>query len=169
MNELAQTPVAAPLVAEGITVRPEWIDSNGHMNIAWYVAAFDQALDRIYPELGFRPEELAAGNSSNFVAEMHITYKRELREGDPLRITTQLLGFDEKRCHFIQCMYHAADGYLAATDEWLFVHVDMETRRSTVMQPALQARLADVLAAHRHLPVPSEVGRSISLAPRRPG
>ena len=26
-------------------VRPEWIDYNGHMNVAYYVAAFDEATD----------------------------------------------------------------------------------------------------------------------------
>ena len=28
------------------TVRPEWIDSNGHMNLAYYVVVFDLATDK---------------------------------------------------------------------------------------------------------------------------
>jgi len=43
---------------------------------------------------------------------MHITYQREVKEGDRLRITTQLIDFDAKRMHFIQCMYHAEHGFL---------------------------------------------------------
>jgi len=169
MNELARAPVAAPFVAEGLTVLPEWIDYNGHMNIARYVAAFDRALEDAYAELGFLRREMEAWNSSNFAAEMHLTYQRELRAGDPLRITTQLLGFDDRRWHLIQCLYHAAEGFLAATNEWLLAYVDMSTRRSATMPPALQGRLARVLEAHRRLPVPPEVGRAIALARRRSG
>ncbi len=29
------------------TVRPEWIDDNGHMNLAYYVLVFDGATDLI--------------------------------------------------------------------------------------------------------------------------
>ena len=33
-------------------VRPEWIDYNGHMNMAYYAVIFDEAADEIYPQLG---------------------------------------------------------------------------------------------------------------------
>src|SRR3546814_12716097 len=77
-------------------------------------------------------------NASSFTSELHITYQRELMEGDPIRVTTQLLGFDAKRCHFVQCMYHAGDGYLASTLEWLLLYIDMTARRVTVMPEDLQ-------------------------------
>ena len=41
-----------------------------------------------------------------------------LFEGAPLRITTQLVDFDAKRMHFIQCMYHAGQGFLAARADY---------------------------------------------------
>jgi acyl-CoA thioester hydrolase len=168
MSELAEAPVAAPLLAEGMVVQPEWIDSNGHMNIAYYMMVFDDAFGQVYRDFGYREDELTTWNASNFVAEMHITYQRELHAGDPLRVTTQLLGFNEKRCNFIQHLYHAGEGFLAATNEWLIAYVDMTTRRSAVMPALQQQRLARVLAAHRHLPVPSEAGRAIRLSPRSP-
>ena len=31
-----------------LTVRPEWIDHNGHMNVAYYVLAFDESTDAVY-------------------------------------------------------------------------------------------------------------------------
>ena len=37
--------------SEGM-VPPEWIDANGHMNLAYYVVLFDQATDLLYDELG---------------------------------------------------------------------------------------------------------------------
>ena len=35
-----------------LTVKPEWIDHNGHMNVAFYVLAFDQATDQVYEPWG---------------------------------------------------------------------------------------------------------------------
>ena len=35
-----------------LTVQPEWIDHNGHMNVAYYVLAFDVATDTVYETWG---------------------------------------------------------------------------------------------------------------------
>lgn len=161
--------IAAPFVIEGLAVRPEWIDYNGHMNIAYYLKAFDEAFDRTYPLLGLGGGALKAANASTFTAELHLTYQRELRERDPLRVSTQLLGFDAKRSHYVQCMYHAGDGQLSATCEWLLLYMDMTLRKAAAMPEAMQRRLARVLEAHGRLPVPAAVGRAIGLANRRPG
>lgn len=159
--------IEAPFVSEGLSVLPEWIDLNGHMNVAYYLKAFDLAFDRVYDRFGLDTEGLKAPNSSTFSAEIHLTYQRELLEGDPLRVTTQLLDFDAKRLHCMQCMYHAREGYLAATSEWLVLHMDMTQRRVAAMPEALQRHLARVRAAHAVLPAPPEVGRRIDLANRR--
>ena len=37
------TQIAAPLEIHTERVRPEWIDHNGHMNVAFYLMAFDEA------------------------------------------------------------------------------------------------------------------------------
>jgi acyl-CoA thioester hydrolase len=160
--------IPAPFESVGLEVVPEWIDANGHMNIAYYVAAFDRAFDKIYDAFGFTREMMRARNASSFTSELHITYQRELMLGDPIRVTTQLLGFDAKRCHFVQCMYHARDGHLAATLEWLLLYIDMTVRRVATMPEELQRHLARVLEAHREVPVPPEVGRKISLGAKRP-
>ena len=160
--------IPAPFESVGIEVRPEWIDSNGHMNIAYYVAAFDRAFDQVYDQFGFTRAMMRARNASSFTSELHVTYQRELMLSDSIRVTTQLLGFDAKRCHFVQLMYHASEGYLAATLEWLLLYIDMTQRRVTVMPDELQRHLARVVAAHQALPLPPEVGRRISLDAKRP-
>ena len=40
---------AAPFASHAEPVRPEWIDYNGHMNVAYYVVAFDNATEHSYP------------------------------------------------------------------------------------------------------------------------
>ena len=62
-----------------------------------------------------------------------MTYHREVREGDPLRFTTRLLGHDAKRIHYIHEMFHADEGYLAATNELMSLHVSQATRRGAPM------------------------------------
>ncbi len=168
MDDVNVSPAAAPFVTERVFVRPEWIDYNGHMNVAYYVKAFDQAFDELYEMLGFDAATIERTSLSTFTAEMHITYQQEVKEGDRLRITTQLLGFDSKRMHFFQCMYHAEKGYLAATDEWLIMCVDLDTRRVIPIPERQRSFLDRTMRAHAALPPPPEVGRRVSLTSGRP-
>ena len=103
---------------------------------------------------------------ATFTLESHVNYLREVLEAAPLRFTTRLLGFDTMRGHYFNEMHHATDGYLAATNELMSLHVSQETRRAAPMAPELLTRLADVLRQHQTLPVPSQVGRRIGLDAR---
>ena len=93
MNELALT---GARVCEGV-VKPEWIDVNRHMNVAFYVLAFDLGIDSLWDEFGIDDDYIGSGEGSTFGVECHVSYLRELNEGDPYVVTTQLLGYDEKR------------------------------------------------------------------------
>jgi acyl-CoA thioester hydrolase len=160
--------IPAPYVCDSQSVLPEWIDANGHMNVAFYLRAFDLAFDESYERIGLTPAHREQTGGSTFAAEMHLTYQRELMQGDPLRVTTQLVAFDAKRMHWLQCMYHGGAGYLAATAEWLILYVELGARRVAAMPDHLQRRLAAIHAAHGQLATPPEVGRRIDLANRPP-
>jgi acyl-CoA thioester hydrolase len=92
-----------------------------------------------------------------------------VRGGDELRFATRLLGFDAKRIHYFHEMYQAREGYLAATNELMSLHVSQETRRSAPMAPEILERLAEIERAHRHLPTPPQVGRVMGLGAGRSG
>src|ERR1700722_6979702 len=100
MTSDTTTPLRTPLQH----VLPEWIDSNGHMNMAYYNVAFDRASDNALEQLGLGPAYVASGRGSIFVAENHVIYMAEVVLGDPLRIDFQLLDWDAKRLHFIATM-----------------------------------------------------------------
>jgi len=144
-------------------VRPEWIDYNGHMNVAYYVLAFDYATDAFLDHIGLSREFKESVNSTTFALDMNVSYKREVLEGDPLRFTTQLIDVDEKRLHFFHQMFHATEGYLSATNEVLSVHVDLDTRRIAPMPDALRQRVGAVWDLHRNLPKPDAVGRTLGI------
>ncbi|MGH7090840.1 MAG: thioesterase family protein, partial [Stellaceae bacterium] len=144
-------------------VLPEWLDPNGHMNVGFYVVAFDRATDRFCRPLGVAWDYVKHGLGSVFVLEAHATFERELRGGSPIRVTTQLLACDEKRAHLFHSMYHAAEGFLAATNELLLSHVDLASRRSAPWRAETLARLQAIAAAHRALPRPAQAGRVIAI------
>ncbi len=157
---------AVPLTLHRETVRPDWIDYNGHMNVAYYVLAFDHATDALLDALDLGRGYLERSGCSMFVVEAHVTYDREVGQGDPLIFTTQLLGHDAKRIHLFHRMVHGDAGFQAATTELMLVHVDLALRRSAPMPDRAIARVAEVVARHEILMPPREVGRVLAL-PRR--
>jgi acyl-CoA thioester hydrolase len=158
-----QIDIPAPLALHSETVLPEWIDYNGHMNVAFYVLAFDHATDALLDYLRLTHDHKTRNNSTTFVADMNVTYKQEVKEGDPLRFATRVLDFDEKRIHFWHEMYHGTEGYLAATNEILSLHIDLSIRRVGPMPDDIFQRLHAVHASHSALPPPERAGRRIEI------
>jgi acyl-CoA thioester hydrolase len=159
--------IPAPLCLYRDVVREEWIDYNGHMNMGYYLVVFDLATDEFLDFLGLDSAHRTEHRVTTFSLEAHTCYLRELRSGDPLRFETQLLDFDEKRIHYVHGMYHAQEGYLAATNELMSLHVSQQTRRAAPMAPAVLERLARVREAHARLGPPPQAGRRIGM--QRPG
>jgi len=159
---------AAEVIASNYTcvVRPEWIDNNGHMNMGYYLVVFDLATDEWMRLIGLDAAHRRAREVTTFCLEAHVTYQREVREGDPLRFTTRLLAHDAKRIHYIHEMFHGDVGYLAATNELMSLHVSQETRRGAPMAPEILERLGQIQRAHDGLPRPPQVGRMMGLGAR---
>lgn len=63
---------AAPLEIYHIDVPAEWIDYNGHMNVAYYVMAFDHATDRFFDLVDLGVDYVDWTNNSSFVLETHV-------------------------------------------------------------------------------------------------
>ena len=155
--------IATPFDQFRATVKPEWIDHNGHLNMGYYMVVFDFATDEFMDFVHLTRAHRKEHQVTTFSLEGHITYNREIGEGEPMRFTTQLLDFDEKRFHYIHHMYHATEGYLASTNELMSLHVSLATRRAAPMQPVILERLAAIKAAHAALPPNPYVGRLIGL------
>jgi acyl-CoA thioester hydrolase len=152
-----------PPIETRIRILPEWIDLNGHMNVAYYVLAFDQATDTLYQALGIAGDYLERERHSVFTLAMNVDYLREVFAGDEVRIASRMLDHDRKRIRYFHEMYHAAEGWLAATNECLAIHVDMTIRRSAPFAEAAAARIAAMTVAHAVLGRPDRVGRSLEI------
>jgi acyl-CoA thioester hydrolase len=153
----------APFVSSVMRVEPDWVDYNGHLNMAYYNVLFDRAVDETYELIGVGANYVKSRRQSVFTAEVHVRYLRELHAGDPVRVTFQLIDFDAKRLHYFEQLFHAADGWVSATSENLSLHVDMTSRRAATFPTDITTRLAEMKASHSLLPFPKAAGRRIGM------
>jgi carnitine 3-dehydrogenase len=169
MNETTQsahwTPgatIETPLQLYHCRVDPQWIDYNGHMTEAAYLTAFGNASDALFRYIGIDDAYRAAGYSF-YTVETHLNYYREVSAGEPLQISTQLLGLDEKRLHFFHTMLHGASGNLLCTTEQMLVHVEMKAAAAAPIKPQVFEALAAIMAVHQSMPIPPQVGRQMGI------
>ncbi|MBB2970343.1 thioesterase family protein [Mesorhizobium sp. RMAD-H1] len=145
-----------------IAIEKEWIDYNGHLNMAYYNVIFDRGGDEFLAALGFGPSYAADRRLTIYTAEVHICYVRELHLGDTVTVTSRLIDFDEKRLHSYNEILHK-DGWLAATAEVLSLHVDMSGPKVSPFPADILPKLEFHREAHSRLPMPPRVGRSIGI------
>jgi acyl-CoA thioester hydrolase len=145
------------------TVLPEWIDFNGHMNLAYYVVVFDLAGDTLFDQLDIGLPFRERTGYSSFAAETHTKYEREVKQGDRLCVFSHVLGADAKRLYVFHEMFHADAGFRAATQEVMSLHVSLATRRVTALPADKLAALQAVVARRGDTPLPPEAGRRIAM------
>ncbi len=152
-----------PIVEYEDVVRPEWIDSNGHMNLAYYVVAFDLATDKLYSTLGIGDAYREATGNSCFTAETHTIYEREMRLGERLLVHTWLLAVDAKRLHYFHELFHADSGERSAAQELLALHIDMHVRRVAPFPDEQRSALEQAVARYAPTQPPKGSGRRITM------
>lgn len=144
-------------------VLPDWIDINDHMNVAYYMLAFDQGVDALWDRFGITDDHIREMNSSTFAVESHVIYRRELHLDDPYVVTAQILAYDAKRIHQFQRLYHADGHYLAATCEWMSLHIDLNTRRVAPWPKTILDDIARAAERQGEGSWPGEAGRQIAI------
>jgi len=144
-------------------VLPEWIDHNGHMNLAYYVVLFDQATDLLFDALGIGSAYRSATGNGTFAVEAHTLWERELLVAERVRVASWIIGADDKRLHVAHEMRRLDRAERVAAQELMFVHVDLKARRVSPYPPDLKARVEAAEEAHRAVPRPDWIGRRLGL------
>ncbi|MGD9601186.1 MAG: thioesterase family protein [Gammaproteobacteria bacterium] len=157
---------ARGLVTTCLTVKPEWLDYNAHMNVAYYNTAFDVAIEDLKAAYGLTPAYREAHGRSTVALECHLTYQNEAHLGDALRIESRILATDGKRTHIAQAMYREAT--LLATQEVMSISFDLAARRTCPFDPVLLEGIHALQKAQAALPTPGWIGRRIGLDSPRP-
>ena len=154
---------AKPYTGRLQQVEAAWTDYNGHLNMAYYLVMFDRAADELITALGCGADYIKRTNCSIFVLETHTSYANELKAGEEVRIENRIIGFDQKRVHFVQQMFRADSQYLACVVEVMMAHVDLTTRRTSAFPPEILSSIEAMAKTHAGLPLPPQVGHVISL------
>jgi acyl-CoA thioester hydrolase len=147
------------------TVHEEWLDHNGHMNVAAYLIAFDSAVRTLCTGLGIGPDQIPLSGRTIFVGQANIVYRHELVRGSRIRITARILAVTDGRAHACLSMFDEDRDVLAAFNEQLFVCADMATRRPCPFPPVPNERFRAVFETQRGFALPKYVGRRIRLDP----
>src|SRR5215469_2552967 len=156
-----------PFLSSVMQVEPQWIDYNGHLNMAYYNVMFDRAIDELWLRLGIGPAYMRERHGSTFTAECHVRYLREIHFGDPVQVSVILLDADEKRLHTFEELRHATEGWLSATSENMTVHIDMAERKVAAFPADIRERIRAVAHAHISIPRPEGIGRKVAMPSKR--
>ncbi len=149
-----------PSPVHAATVLPEWLDGNGHMNLAYYVLVFDAATDLLCEAAGFDDPHRRRTRTGVFAAETHILYRAELLLGDQVQVRPYVAAADAKRIHLAHEMLRGPE--VVACQEIMLLHVSLDTRRTLPFPPGIAANLA-ALAAHARHPRPDWLGRRVAM------
>jgi acyl-CoA thioester hydrolase len=158
--------IPVPFISTLLEVEDQWIDYNGHFNMAYYNVLFDRAADQAFELIGLGPDYVKATNNSFFTLETHTTYLRELHAGDKVLIETQFLDADHKRVHYVQRMLHAGEHWESCILEVIVSHVDLTAKRTSNFPDEIAANIHNAVVAHKSLTVPKQVGHRIGI-PRK--
>lgn len=155
-----------PLTIHRDTVRPEWVDYNGHLRDAFYLLIFSFASDALIDFIGLDQAARDARGRSIYTLEAHINYLRELKEGRQVRVDVRVLAHDAKRLHVYFEMFADDESDPAAVSEQMLAHIDTSGPKTAPFDPDVHARIAALAAAHATLPGARYAGRAIGLPGR---
>ncbi|MEM7344230.1 MAG: thioesterase family protein [Chloroflexota bacterium] len=158
--------MAEPLRLYETRIKPEWIDEFEHMNVAHYITVCDQATWAFWHFVNDDRQMEERDGHEYAIVESHVTYAREVALDEPVYVTTQLLGYDDKRFILFHKLWKAEDDTLSATNEVKGLGFNLNERRIESFLPEVQAKMSDILAEHETLGVPPQAGQGIALKKR---
>ena len=137
-------------------------DANGHLNVRHYTGIASEGLDESLVEVGI-PQNWPARGHGCFSAEQHLTYLAELLTGAQISSRVRLLGRSERAAHALVYLLDDSNQRLSFVMEEIFLHIDMETRRTAPWPEDVAAGLDRQIAAQADLPWAPDVSGSLSL------
>jgi len=158
LDQLASLPVVYRTV-----IPPAYEDQNGHMNMRWYLAVYDEAGDAMYPMLGLTAEYFASSGMGGFDLEHHLWYPAEVRIGDSVVIRARILARSAKLMHYMMFLVNETRGVLSSLFECVHAHADLRQRRTAPFPSPVAARIDALIAAHCALTWPAPVSGAMGV------
>ena len=138
-------------------------DVNGHLNVRHYTGIASEGLDEALVELGIPQNWPTTDGQACFSAEHHLTYLNELRTGSRMSARVRLLGRSERAAHALVYLLDDTNQQLSFVMEEIFLHIDMETRRTAPWPQDVADRMAAKIAEDAGLSFEPDVSGSLGL------
>ena len=130
------------------TVYPWEEDHNAHINVAHYVAKFDEATWQFLSMLGLTRSYLRQANRGMVAVQQNISYRRELVAGDVVHVKTVLAELSARKVRYTHHMVHSITGDAIADMELVGVHIDLDKRRSCPFPDTVRDAADRIEGAH---------------------
>ena len=128
-------------------VYPWVIDHVGHMNVQSYTARFDEASWQFLAQLGLTPAFLVRNHRAAVAVDQRTQYKREVRAGSLLHVSTELKSLGQTSIRFVHRMYDSENAEEVAISELVGVYFDTDVRTATPLPPAVFRRASELRTA----------------------
>ena len=129
----------------------DWIDYNGHMNVAYYLLIFDRyGADKLNTIFKMGEESAKNTGMSTMIVENNIAYKRELKVNEEVDINLIYFNHDKKRLHYKFEMINKKDNSLSATFEALALYVNLKDRKVSEFEEEKILIMQDFIKENKH-------------------
>lgn len=155
--------IASPIKTSVQTVKPEWCDYNGHMNVAYYTLAFENAAFEVQEVIDFGERYVKEDEKSIFTSKATYSFLQEMNQGEKLYIDYWIIDYAPKLIHVLMEMYHAEKGFMAAHTEQMMVNIDMRERCSAVITDDKLEMLEQYKIASQSHELPKGIGEAIGI------
>ena len=140
-----------------MTIPEDYRDENGHMNMRWYLAIFDDAGDVLHDRVGLTREYHRQHGSGTFDLEHHLQFLSEVNPGDQVSVYMRFVARSAKRLHYLMFMVNETRGKLATIFECMNAFADLKVRKTAPVPPEIARKIDDILAKHSALNWPAPV------------
>lgn len=124
-----------------VTVPESWADSNGHMNIRWYIVVFDDAGDDLHERIGLTPDFHRRHRTGTMDLEHHTNFVNEIMPGESVAVYARLVARSPKRLHYLMFLVNETKGKLAAIFECMNAFADLTIRKTAPFPAEIQAKI----------------------------
>jgi acyl-CoA thioester hydrolase len=137
-----------------MTIPEAYVDANGHMNIRWYVAIFDDAGDALHDRIGLTREFHRQHASGTMDLEHHISFLSEAMPGDRVAVYARMVAHSAKLAHYLMFMVNERHGTMSALFECVNAFVDLRARKSAPYPVEILRKIDAVVLEHNRLDWP---------------
>ena len=157
-------PYNTPIILSEKMVLKEWIDYNGHMNVAFYTLAFDNSLDEFLENvLGIGETHAFYDQQGPFVLQSHYHYLNEMNLDEKFNVRLLVVDCDEKRMHLCLDIFSAKQKKIIAVSETVLINVNLAIRKTEKYPSWAYDRIIKLKRTHENANFPSVLGNSIGL------